>query len=74
VSRLARWYIFKPKIPMWVNFGGPYNKKCWYILWSIGIFCRPFGIFWPFGSIVVIWYIFPHFGILYQEKSGNPDC
>jgi hypothetical protein len=26
---------------------------------------------------VVIWYIFPRFGILYQEKSGNPalaDC
>jgi hypothetical protein len=21
---------------------------------------------------VVIWYIFSHFGILYQEKSGNP--
>jgi hypothetical protein len=21
---------------------------------------------------VVIWYIFPHFGILHQEKSGNP--
>jgi hypothetical protein len=21
---------------------------------------------------VVIWYIFPRFGILYQEKSGNP--
>jgi hypothetical protein len=23
---------------------------------------------------VVIWYIFPRFGILYQEKSGNPGC
>jgi hypothetical protein len=22
---------------------------------------------------VVVWYIFPRFGILYQEKSGNPD-
>jgi hypothetical protein len=21
---------------------------------------------------VAIWYIFPRFGILYQEKSGNP--
>jgi hypothetical protein len=27
----------------------------------------------PFGNSVVNWYIFPHFGILYQEKSGNPD-
>jgi hypothetical protein len=22
---------------------------------------------------VVVWYIFPHFGMLYQEKSGSPD-
>jgi hypothetical protein len=22
---------------------------------------------------VVIWYISPRFGILYQEKSGNPE-
>jgi hypothetical protein len=32
----------------------------WYILWSI-------------GNLVAIGYIFPHFGILCQEKSGNPD-
>jgi hypothetical protein len=25
-------------------------------------------------QFVVIWYIFPNFGILYQEKSGNPGC
>jgi hypothetical protein len=31
----------------------------WYILWSFGIF-------------VVAWFIFPRFGMLYQEKSGNP--
>jgi hypothetical protein len=33
-------------------------------------------ILWPFGNVVVIWYIFPCFGILCQEKSGNPagDC
>jgi hypothetical protein len=29
-------------------------------------------ISWPFGNAVVIWYIFPRFGILCQEKSGNP--
>jgi hypothetical protein len=22
---------------------------------------------------MAIWYIFPHFGMFYQEKSGNPD-
>jgi hypothetical protein len=26
----------------------------------------------PFGNLVAIWYIFPRFGILCQEKSGNP--
>jgi hypothetical protein len=30
--RVARWFVFKPKIPIWVNFGGPLNGKCWYIL------------------------------------------
>jgi hypothetical protein len=34
-------------------------KVIWYILW-------------PFGNVVVIWYIFPRLGILCQEKSGNP--
>jgi hypothetical protein len=29
-------------------------------------------ILWPVGNVVVIWYIFPLFGILCQEKSGNP--
>jgi hypothetical protein len=31
----------------------------WYILWTFGIYC---------GN----WVYFPRFGILYQEKSGNP--
>jgi hypothetical protein len=37
------------------------------------------GIIWPFGPfyvylvyLMVIWYIFPRFGLWYQEKSGNP--
>jgi hypothetical protein len=21
-TRVARWFLFKPKIPIWVNFGG----------------------------------------------------
>jgi hypothetical protein len=29
-------------------------------------------ILWPFCNVAVIWYIFPRFGILCQEKSGNP--
>jgi hypothetical protein len=46
------------------------------ILWPFGT-----GILWPFGTgilcqfgnLVAICYIFPHFGILCQEKSGNHD-
>jgi hypothetical protein len=29
-------------------------------------------ILWPFGNVVAIWYIFPRFGLLCREKSGNP--
>jgi hypothetical protein len=28
---------------------------------------------WPFGNLAVFWYIFPSFGMLYHEKSGNPE-
>jgi hypothetical protein len=39
--------------------------------WSI---LRPLEILYcPLVYFVVIWYIYPRFGILYQEKSGNPD-
>jgi hypothetical protein len=39
---------------------------------------RPFGIFylhfilWPFGIFVGHLVHFSHFGMLFQEKSGNP--
>jgi hypothetical protein len=26
-NRVARWYIFKPKIPIWLTFGGPWRGK-----------------------------------------------
>jgi hypothetical protein len=42
-----------------------YFIPIWNILWANGI---------SFGNCVVIWYIFPRFGILSQEKSGNPGC
>jgi hypothetical protein len=36
-----------------------YFMDIWYILWS-------------FGNLGKIWYIFPCFGLLCQEKSGIP--
>jgi hypothetical protein len=50
-SRVARWFIFKPKIPVWVNFGGPWNGKYWYMLWTFGIVCGHLVDFFPF------WYV-----------------
>jgi hypothetical protein len=44
-----------------------YFTTIWRILLLLEIFnCR-------LVYIVVIWYIFPSFGILCQEKSGNPS-
>jgi hypothetical protein len=58
-STVARWYIFKPQILIWVNFGGSWNGKGWYILWPFGIYIlRPFGTF--YGRLVIKW----QFGIL----------
>jgi hypothetical protein len=71
-SRVARWFIFIPKIPIWVNFVVPGNGKGWYILLQIGIYYGHLVHVWPFGNLVAIWYIFPRFGILCREKSGNP--
>jgi hypothetical protein len=59
--RVARWYVFKPKInPVWVNSEGPYNGKIWYILWLFGIFTAVWSSLWPFGNVVIIYvYFFP---------------
>jgi hypothetical protein len=72
-SRVARRFVFKPKIPIWVNFEG-------LAIENLGIFYDHLVYFTAIGNIyghlvyfVVIWYNSPRFGILYQEKSGNPE-
>jgi hypothetical protein len=51
-SRVDRWFISKPKIPIWVNFGGNWNGNVdIHILWTFGLF---------YGHLVyfiAIWYI-----------------
>jgi hypothetical protein len=37
-SRVARWFVFKPKIQIWENFLGSYNGRCWHILWTLDPF------------------------------------
>jgi hypothetical protein len=52
--------FFKPKIPIWVNFGGPKMGKCWYVL-------RPFGIFYEhLGNFMNIWYNLCSFGTFFR--------
>jgi hypothetical protein len=71
--RAARWYILDPKISIWVNLEGPFIRRCWFILWTFGVGIYGHLIF--LGRLeyfVVIWYIFPRFGMLYREKPGNP--
>jgi hypothetical protein len=64
--RVARWYIFKPKISVWVNFGVSCNERFWKILCWFGLFYCHLVYFWSY------WYIFPRFGMLQQNQSGNP--
>jgi hypothetical protein len=41
------------------------------LIWNICI-AAIWYMLWPFGNSVGIWYLFPCFGILTEEKSGNP--
>jgi hypothetical protein len=57
------------------------KSQVWKILESLGIenigilkFLWPFGIFYNnLVYFVIVWYILIRFGMLYHEKSGNPD-
>jgi hypothetical protein len=51
-GRVARWFILRPKIPIWVYFGGPWNGKCWYILRSFDI------IYDNLVKYMAVWYSF----------------
>jgi hypothetical protein len=59
-TRVARVFIFKPKIPNWINFGGPYVDwtMCIYFMaiWNILL---SFGLFFDhLVHFVLIWCIF----------------
>jgi hypothetical protein len=56
------------KSPIWVNFAGSCNRRCWYILWPFCIYYLPFGIF--YGHLVyiaAICYILRSFGLYYHH-------
>jgi hypothetical protein len=57
--RVARWFVSKPNIRIWINFVGSCNGRCWYILWTLGPF---YSLLLYFMGICYIlwsfWYIF----------------
>jgi hypothetical protein len=68
----ARWFIFIPKIPIWVYFGGPWYGKCWYILWPFGIFKSFRGYLWPLGTVCGYLVYFSCFGTFGPRKIWQP--
>jgi hypothetical protein len=75
--RVARWFVFKPKIQIWVNFGGSCNLRCWYILWTLGPFYGLLLYFmhiwyssWYFGKFLPFWYFVPR--KIWQPWTGRP--
>jgi hypothetical protein len=72
--RVARWFVFKPKITIWKKLWRALDWKMftyfmaiWNILWRLGIFYDHLVHF------VCIRYIFSGFGSMHREKSGNPS-
>jgi hypothetical protein len=72
VGRVARWFIFKPKILIWVNFGRSCNGKCWFTVCPFGE-CSSHLVnapaiwynLWAFGIFYGRLVYFPHFGIFF---------
>jgi hypothetical protein len=66
-SKDARWFENKPKIPIWVNFGGPCNGQCWNMLCPFRLFDGHLLYLTAICYILWSFVIFsPRFGMLYQ--------
>jgi hypothetical protein len=63
---------FQTKNPNWGKFWRALEWKMLVCIFygHLGYFTVLWCILWPFGNVVVIWYILVD--ILCQEKSGNP--
>jgi hypothetical protein len=57
-TRVARWDIFKPKIPILVNLGGSCNGSCWCIILPVGLFYDYFVYFAFIWSILRLYGLF----------------
>jgi hypothetical protein len=72
-TRGCQMAYFKTKNPNLGKFWRVLQWKMLVYLLAIWSILRPFGIFCDhLVHFAFIWYIFSAFGIMYQEKSGNP--
>jgi hypothetical protein len=58
-SRVARWHIFDPKIPIWVNFGGSSMKDIGILHRHLVYFTAIWYSLWLFGIVFPFWYFVP---------------
>jgi hypothetical protein len=56
----ARWHIIKPKIPIWINFGGLCNGRCCFLYIYL-------------VYLMAIWYILGLFGIFFPGLFGRKN-
>jgi hypothetical protein len=66
-SRVARWFVFKPKFPNFGIFLRALDWKNGYVLWPFGIFYRHLGYF------MTIWYILCSFGTFFPVSWNNKN-
>jgi hypothetical protein len=72
--RVARWFVFKAKHPNLGKFRRDLHRieNVDTSYGHLHYFTAIWNMLRPLGNVVVIWYIFPRFGKLCQEKSGKP--
>jgi hypothetical protein len=78
-ARVARWFLFKPKIPIVVNFVRSRNGRCWHILYPFGQFSGQLAYFmavwhilWPFGIFSPVLVHFFPFWYIVARKIWQP--
>jgi hypothetical protein len=70
--RVARWFTFRPNIPIWV-FLGAFERKMLVYFMTIWSSKRPFLIFCGhLVKLVVIWLNFSRFGMFGPRKIWQP--
>jgi hypothetical protein len=73
LTKVARWYLFKPKIPNFGQFWSVLQRKMLVSFMHIWSNLLPLHMFYFVYCKVILVY-FSRFGMLQQEKSGNPGA